>query len=75
MGRAVEHGMPTELVWPRRDPRTSRRGSSTRTGWPPSTRPERLRTTAVDANPCDVVIAEDGVSAVADPVDQGLSAG
>ncbi len=73
--RAVEHGMPAELVWARRGLQDEPQGLFDEDRLAALDPPERLRTTAVDANHYDVIIAEDGVSAVADAVDRVLAAG
>jgi pimeloyl-ACP methyl ester carboxylesterase len=72
--RAVEQGLPVELVWAHRGLQAEPQGLFDEARLAALDLPERLRTTGVDANHYDVILAEPGVTAVADAVDRVLAA-
>jgi pimeloyl-ACP methyl ester carboxylesterase len=74
-GRALEAGLPVELVWARRGLMDEPQGIYDPQRLAALDLPDGLRTTEVDANHYSVVLEEPGVAAVVDAVDRVLAAG
>jgi pimeloyl-ACP methyl ester carboxylesterase len=73
--RAVEQGLPVELVWAYRGLMDEPQGLYDDQRLAALAPPEELRTTGVDTNHYDIVLGHAGVAAVADAVDRVLDAG
>ncbi|EWT01896.1 alpha/beta hydrolase [Intrasporangium oryzae NRRL B-24470] len=72
--RAVELGLPVELVWARRGLLDEPQGVYDETRLAALQVPDEVRATAVDANHYDVIFGESGVTAVVDAIDRQLAA-
>lgn len=70
--RAVELGLPVELVWARRGLLDEPQGLYDGRRLAGLEVPEAVRTTEVDANHYDVILGDPGIHAVADAIDRQL---